>query len=62
MKHFANNSAILIRAPEPGDDRPRNAFGVLLGFGAAYAEYYRRKDAEQKASKEQSRQHPETIP
>jgi hypothetical protein len=30
--------------PKPGDTRPRNAFGYLLGFGKAYAEFYRRQD------------------
>jgi len=30
--------------PKPGDKRPRNAFGFLLGFGKAYAEFYRRQD------------------
>ena len=35
QRHF------IIEPPAPGDERPRNAFGVLIGFGAAYAEYYR---------------------
>jgi hypothetical protein len=36
----------IINAPEPGDTRPRNAFGVLIGFGKAYNEYHERKDRE----------------
>jgi hypothetical protein len=27
--------------------QPRNAFGYLIGFGEAAAEYYRRRDEEQ---------------
>ena len=36
--------------PQPGDNRPRNAFGYLLGFGEAYAAHYRQQD-EAKANK-----------
>ncbi len=32
--------------PEPGDTRPRNAFGVLKSFGQQYKEYYDKKDSE----------------
>ena len=35
QRHF------IIEPPAPGDNRPRNAFGVLIGFGEAYAKYYR---------------------
>jgi hypothetical protein len=34
MQHF------LISEPKPGDDRPRNAFGILIGFGEAKRAYY----------------------
>jgi hypothetical protein len=37
---------ILPRQPAPDDTRPRNAFGYLEGFGAAYREYYERRDRE----------------
>lgn len=30
--------------PDPGDERPRNAFGYLLGFGEAYRRYYEEQD------------------
>jgi hypothetical protein len=38
---------ILPQQPAPDDTRPRNAFGYLIGFGEAAAEYYRRRDEEQ---------------
>lgn len=38
------NGPFYLSQPEPGDDRPRNAFGILIGFGQAYSEYYRRRD------------------
>lgn len=44
MKSFVNNSAFLISAPELGDNRPRNAFGVLKDFGIAYGIYYAQRD------------------
>ena len=39
------NGPFYLTQPEPGDKRPRNAFGILLGFGEAYSEYYRKQDA-----------------
>lgn len=42
----ARNQHFHISEPEPGDTRPRNAFGVLIGFGEAYAAYYAKRDAE----------------
>lgn len=38
----------IIHPPRPGDNRPRNTWGVLTSFGKAYAEYYRKRDAEAK--------------
>ena len=43
---FANNGAFSVPAPEPGDDRPRNAFGFCTGFGNAYSAYYAKQDEE----------------
>lgn len=40
--------------PDPNDQRPRNAFGFLLGFGKAASAYYRKRDrkaAKAKAAK-----------
>jgi hypothetical protein len=37
------NGPFYLSQPEPGDDRPRNAFGILIGFGQAYSEYYNRQ-------------------
>lgn len=39
-----NPAFLLPRNPEPGDDRPRNAFGILIGFGEAYSKYYDDKE------------------
>jgi hypothetical protein len=41
---IGNHAAISIPAPLAGDGRPRNAFGVLTGFGQAYADYYAKRD------------------
>jgi hypothetical protein len=40
----------IIDPPAPGDDRPRNAFGVLIGFGEAYNAYYRNRDMKANAT------------
>lgn len=37
------------------DKRPRNAFGVLLGFGQAYAAHYRALDKRQTKRKRTAR-------
>jgi hypothetical protein len=34
------NGPFYLSQPDPTDTRPRNAFGILLGFGKAYSEYY----------------------
>jgi len=39
-----NQHFILPRQPLEGDDRPRNAFGYLIGFGEAYSAYYNERD------------------
>jgi len=38
------NGPFYLPEPEPDDERPRNAFGFLIGFGKAYAEYYARQE------------------
>ncbi len=43
---YSGTEYFYVRAPEPGDTRPRNAFGMLKGFGEAYDAYYAKKDAE----------------
>jgi hypothetical protein len=40
-----NQYFLLPAQPDPNDRRPRNAFGFLIGFGEAYAAYYRQRDA-----------------
>lgn len=44
MKPIINNAAIQLFAPTPGDTRPRNAFGILTGFGDAYSAHYAAED------------------
>lgn len=44
MKPTINHAAIQLAAPTPGDTRPRNAFGVLTGFGEAYSAHYTAED------------------
>ncbi len=34
----------IVPEPLPNDRRPRNAFGILKGFGKAYAAYYAAQD------------------
>lgn len=38
----------ILPRPEPDDTRPRNVWGILKGFGQAYAEYYRKQDARER--------------
>jgi len=35
---------IYIAPPKPNDNRPRNGFGILKGFGQAYSAYYKKQD------------------
>lgn len=44
MYHPPNGPFYLGPAPKPKDRRKYNAFGILLGFGKAYAAYYRKRD------------------
>jgi hypothetical protein len=48
-RHKARNPGptFIIPAPRPGDTRERNAFGVLVGFGKAYAAHYAALDKSQ---------------
>ena len=57
-KKLPNAVFLLPPQPQPGDNRPRNAFGYLLSFGKAYAEYYRRQD-EARANKAQTEERSE---
>ncbi len=34
--------------PKPNDRRKYNAFGFLIGFGRAYAKYYKQRDKRKK--------------
>ena len=47
-----NGVFLLPPQPEPEDTLPRNAFGYLLGFGKAYAAYYRQQDEAARGSRE----------
>src|SRR5713226_8584371 len=49
------NGPFYLTEPEPHDNRPRNAFGFLVGFGRAYSDYYARKEQSHvpKANQEQ---------
>lgn len=44
-----NQYFLLPERPEPDDTRPRNAFGILKGFGEAYAAYYAEQDKQRQA-------------
>lgn len=46
----AHNAAITIAPPRPGDTRERNAFGILTGFGKAYAAHYNMEDRRKAAT------------
>ncbi len=48
QKPSGNQHFLLGPNPKPGDTRPRNAFGVIIGFGAAYNDYYAQQEREQK--------------
>jgi len=37
---------IYVAEPKPNDNRPRNGFGILKGFGQAYSAYYKKQDKE----------------
>lgn len=43
-KVLGNQYFLLGSNPKPNDKRPRNAFGILIGFGQAYSEYWAKKD------------------
>jgi hypothetical protein len=38
------NGPFYLSNPVPADNRPRNSFGVLTGFGKAYAAFYAARD------------------
>ncbi len=38
------NGVFIFLEPQPDDNRPRNAYGVLIGFGQAYAAFYAAQD------------------
>lgn len=48
MRTRYNNRFFIISPPKDDDDRPRNAFGVLTGFGEAYSAWYDRRDGQQR--------------